>query len=184
MSGQKIIFTGPVGAGKSTAIKAVSDIMHIYTEELASDMTQRQKKTTTVALDYGVIQLSDGEKIHLYGTPGQERFNFMWDILTQGGVGLVLLINAAAPDPFGDMRFFITEFKKFIQTSQLVIGISQLDVNPSRSIDQFNQEYQNIAQQQGLKYPVPIFTIDAREKSDINLLIESLLYSLDISLAK
>ena len=61
----------------------------IKTDEAASDMTKTRKAGTTVAMDYGVMHLDDGEKIHLYGTPGQARFDFMWDILTTGGIGLI-----------------------------------------------------------------------------------------------
>jgi signal recognition particle receptor subunit beta len=95
----KIIFSGTVGAGKSTAINALSDIPTVSTEAVASDDTARLKRTTTVAMDYGVLNLPGGEKVMLYGTPGQERFSFMWDILSEGGIGLILLINNANTAP-------------------------------------------------------------------------------------
>src|SRR5690554_7751801 len=72
----KIIFTGPVGAGKTTAIAAISDKPPISTDEAASDMTTSRKSQTTVAMDYGVKYLDNSDILHLYGTPGQERFNF------------------------------------------------------------------------------------------------------------
>ena len=72
MSNHKIIFTGPVGAGKTTAIASISDVPPIRTDESASDMTKNRKNTTTVAMDYGVMNLDGIERIHLYGTPGQE----------------------------------------------------------------------------------------------------------------
>lgn len=75
----KIIFSGTVGAGKSTAINALSDILPVSTEALASDEIAGIKKTTTVAMDYGVLNLPDGEKVMLYGTPGQERFSLGYD---------------------------------------------------------------------------------------------------------
>ena len=100
MSNYKIIFTGPVGAGKSTAIAALSDVPPVTTDEQASDMTKDLKPTTTVAMDYGVMKLDGDERIHLYGTPGQERFNFMWDILSEGGLGLVMLLDNTRTDPF------------------------------------------------------------------------------------
>ena len=87
MNDHKIIFTGPVGAGKTTAISALSDTEIVCTNEAATDMTQDRKKETTVAMDYGIMKLAGGERIHLYGTPGQERFNFMWEILVEGGIG-------------------------------------------------------------------------------------------------
>ena len=83
----KIIFTGPVGVGKTTAIAALSDEPPVQTDASASDMTAVRKGYTTVAMDYGLIQLDENTKIHLYGTPGQERFDFMWDILSQGSMG-------------------------------------------------------------------------------------------------
>ncbi len=87
MAQHKIIFAGPVGAGKTTAIKSLSDIPVMTTDEDATDMTTNRKPQTTVAMDYGLLKLEGGERVHLYGTPGQERFDFMWDILTEGGLG-------------------------------------------------------------------------------------------------
>ena len=87
----KIIFTGPVGVGKTTAIAAISDEPPIQTDARASDMTLARKANTTVAMDYGVIRLDESTKVHLYGTPGQERFDFMWEILSQGSIGLILI---------------------------------------------------------------------------------------------
>lgn len=71
----KIIFTGPMGAGKTTAIAAISEIPPISTEVRCTDEAQALKETTTVAMDYGYFTLEDSSRIHLYGTPGQERFN-------------------------------------------------------------------------------------------------------------
>ena len=95
MRENKIIFTGPVGVGKTTAIAAISDEALVQTDASASDMTLDRKRNTTVAMDYGAISLDEDTKVHLYGTPGQERFNFMWEILSQGSMGLVLLLDNA-----------------------------------------------------------------------------------------
>ncbi len=75
----KIIFAGPVGAGKTQAIRSLSDKEVVTTEELASDDVKMMKKTTTVAMDYGIMKLPTGEQVRLYGTPGQKRFDFMWE---------------------------------------------------------------------------------------------------------
>ena len=115
----KIIFTGPVGAGKTTAIAAISDKPPISTNEAASDMTTSRKSQTTVAMDYGVKYLDNSDILHLYGTPGQERFNFMWDILTEGGLGLMLLIDNRRDNPFGDLSFYLNAFKEFIDSFAL-----------------------------------------------------------------
>ncbi len=78
---------------KTTAIETLSDSAPVSTNQSATDMTRVRKAETTVAMDYGTMTLDAQEKIHLYGTPGQERFDFMWDILTSNGLGLILLLD-------------------------------------------------------------------------------------------
>jgi len=178
MTQYKIIFTGPVGAGKTTAIHSISDVPPVRTDASASDMTKARKSSTTVALDYGVMNLEDGEKIHLYGTPGQERFDFMWDILVTGGIGLILLLDNTRADPFKDMRFFLSAFKKFIDETHVAIGITQMDISNKPTIADYH------AQLQVLDLNPPIFAVDARVKNDVSLLVQSLLYSLDPGLSE
>ncbi|MDD1605197.1 MAG: ATP/GTP-binding protein [Methylococcaceae bacterium] len=173
MSQYKIIFTGPVGAGKTTAIHSISDLPPIKTDAAASDMAKSKKSATTVAMDYGVMNLPGGEKLHLYGTPGQERFDFMWDILVTGGIGLVLLLDNTRADPFVDMKFFLDAFNKFIGDTAVAIGVTQMDVSAKPTID----DYQ--VQLSGMGLKLPVFAVDARVRNDISILIQSLLYSLD-----
>jgi hypothetical protein len=174
MRNHKIIFAGPVGAGKTTAIASVSDIEPVVTDEMASDMTRSRKAETTVAMDYGLIKLNGGEHIHLYGTPGQERFDFMWDVLTHGGSGLILLINNTRPDPFRDLEFFLGAFGDFIRETQVAVGVTRMDLNGRRpAID----EYHEYLERRGLK--MPVFGVDARKKADVSRLVESLLSALD-----
>jgi signal recognition particle receptor subunit beta len=173
MSDYKIIFSGPVGAGKTTAIQSISDITPVTTDELATDMTRQQKNGTTVAMDYGLIKLQDNEQIHLYGTPGQERFDFMWDILTDGGIGMILLINNHRPDPFQDLHFFLDTFKKFVDQNKVAIGVTQMDLANTPMIEDYHLQLES----SGVK--IPVFDIDAREKKDVAILLEALLYNLD-----
>lgn len=174
----KIIFTGPVGAGKTTAIAALSDLPPVKTDELATDMTKERKAATTVALDYGVMNLAGGEKLHLYGTPGQERFDFMWDILTTGGIGLVLLIDNTRGDPFKDLAFFLGKFKSYIDSTGMVVGVTQMDRTASPSIGDYNSHLLSL----GLNPPV--FEVDARRKADVTVLIQALLFSIDPGLER
>jgi len=174
----KIIFTGPVGAGKTTAISAISDIPVLKTDENAQDMTKKRKQTTTVAMDYGLLNLGDGERIHLYGTPGQERFDFMWDILTHGGLGLILLLDNSRPDPFKDMQFFLNSFNEFISDKKLVIGITHMENNPEPTIETYHQHLNQY------EIKAPVLEVDARKKEDIETLLKVLLYSLDPWLGK
>ncbi|ACB32931.1 small GTP-binding protein [Leptothrix cholodnii SP-6] len=169
----KIIFTGPVGAGKTTAIASISDIEPIRTDEHASDMTQRRKSNTTVAMDYGMIRLGPKEKVHLYGTPGQERFDFMWEILTKGGIGLVLLLDNTRPAPFEDMKFYVNAFQEFIESTRLVIGVTQMDTNATPTIDDY------VRQMKDLDISAAVFEVDARRRDDVSSLIQALLLSID-----
>ena len=169
----KIIFTGPVGSGKTTAIASISDIEPVTTDARATDMTLDRKPKTTVAMDYGQIVLGKGAKVHLYGTPGQERFDFMWDILTKGGIGLVLLLDNTRPTPFKDMQFYIGAFREFIDSTRLVIGVTQMDQQPTPTIDEYN------LQLSALDLDAPIFEVDARRRDDVSALVQALLLSLD-----
>lgn len=173
MSNLKIVFSGPVGAGKTTAISTLSDGEAISTNETATDMTRKRKSQTTVAMDYGVMALDGTEKIHLYGTPGQERFDFMWDILTQGGLGLVLLLDNTRADPVKDMCFFISTFKDYISTTALAIGVTQTDTSPLPRLDVYNEKLRE------LKQTAAVFKVDAREHDDVSMLVQSLLFTID-----
>lgn len=178
MAHYKLIFTGPVGAGKTTAIAALSDTPVVSTDELASDMTGMRKTTTTVALDFGTMRLPDGEQVHLYGTPGQARFDFMWDILTEGGLGLVLLIDNSRPHPLRDLDFYVEAFQTFIERTEMVVGVTRLDEHTSPPLRQYNTHLR----ERGLS--VPVFEIDARKRTDIAMLVRALLYKIDPSIGR
>lgn len=174
---KKIIFTGPVGAGKTTAIESMSDIPIISTNEAASDMTKSRKAHTTVAMDYGQIKIGDKEKIHLYGTPGQERFNFMWDILTNGALGLILLLDNSRENPHQDLKFYTQSFKDFIAKGHLVVGITRIDDEKKPSISEYRQWLDE------LEINAPVFSVDARERQDVSSMVQALLYSIDPGVA-
>ena len=169
----KIIFTGPVGVGKTTAIAAISDDPPIQTDAAASDMTLSRKGYTTVAMDYGVIRLDEQTKVHLYGTPGQERFDFMWDILSQGSMGLILMLDNTRANPLKDMEFFLDAFSDLLQFAPVIIGVSKMDIQANPSIE----VYQQFLLQKNLK--VPVFEVDARQPNDVKNLVMALLFSID-----
>lgn len=176
----KIIFTGPVGAGKTTAIRVLSDIEPISTEELATDHVADRKAETTVAMDYGSMMLDSKERIHLYGTPGQKRFDFMWNILTDGGIGLIILLDNQSDDPIREMRNYIDSFKEFLNDHKLAIGINFTDPYQAHTpdISDYYQELHSIGMNP------PVFEVDCREYQDVSMLVQSLIYSCDPWLGK
>jgi signal recognition particle receptor subunit beta len=174
MIGQhKIIFTGPVGAGKTTAITSISDIPPISTEQVATDETKNKKELTTVAMDYGNIRLDNNEVLHLYGTPGQDRFDFMWSLLSTGSIGVIILVDDTNPDPLGDLRAFTSSFKSFINEHSVVIGITRMNQNNNRVI----ADYHKVVSEFDLN--PAIFEVDARNRDDVMMLVQALLFSID-----
>lgn len=173
MSNPKILFTGPVGAGKTTAIAAISDVEPFVTEEFASDETRERKDTTTVAMDYGMLKLGDGACVHLYGTPGQVRFDFMWEILTEGAIGLVLLLDNVRPEPLKDMRFYLDAFGEFIRANAVAIGVTRMDLNRDITLSDYHRVLKSY------QLNVPLFEVDARDRRDVVVLTQALLFSLD-----
>ncbi|MBD2103575.1 ATP/GTP-binding protein [Leptolyngbya sp. FACHB-261] len=123
----RVVITGPVGAGKSTYIETTSEIEVVRTERQAcTPATRRLKPETTVAMDFGRITLNPRMAVHLYGTPGQMRFDFMWDLLIQRAHGYVLLVAAHRPAQFETARY-IHRFMSERTLSPCVIGLTHLD---------------------------------------------------------
>ena len=110
MQSVKVVITGPFNAGKTTFIKAVSEITVLSTERQVSDVSGEGGGETTVAMDFGRITVSDEVVLYLFGTPGQARFSFMWETLSEGMLGFVLLVDATEPDTFTDAREMIGFF--------------------------------------------------------------------------
>ncbi len=169
----KIIFAGPVGAGKTTAIQTISDIEVVSTESKASDDVAKRKKTTTVAMDYGILNIENGQRVHLYGTPGQERFSFMWEIVTMGGLGLVLLLDNTREAPLEDLEFYIKAFRTFIDKNTVVVGVTRMDVAGSSSLDSFQTKLSEL----GVR--APVFEVDARSRDDVSALLQAMLAMLE-----
>lgn len=166
----KLIIAGPVGAGKTEAIRSLSDKGIVTTEEIASDETKLKKRTTTVAMDYGVMKLDTGEQVRLYGTPGQRRFDFMWEILSENALGLILLLNAEEADPVADLDYYLDSFMPLIESSALVVGITHAE----------NMEWDlhgrlcEVLNDRGI--PANVSVVDARDRLQMQGLVRSLVY--------
>lgn len=164
----KIVITGCVGSGKTTAIQSISDIPVIETDVEASDDVKDIKDTTTVAMDYGEIRLGDSRLVKLYGTPGQRRFSYMWEILAEGALGVIILLNNHRQDPIEDLEMYLGNFADPIRKSSAAIGVTHLDEEGHAAIEPY-YEYMS---EKGLDYP--IFPVDARDKSQVRVMIEAL----------
>jgi Predicted GTPase len=112
----KIVVAGPYAAGKTQFINTISEIETVKTEAKTTKDEEKEKKDyTTVAMDFGRIKIDDEHTLYLFGTPGQARFDFMWDILGKGMVGLVVLVDSTDPATFHEARRIINFLKQGIQ---------------------------------------------------------------------
>jgi uncharacterized protein len=122
----RIVVTGSVGAGKSTLIRTISEIDVVNTDKRATDETAELKANTTVALDFGRLTIGTKQSLHLYGTPGQIRFDFMWDILLVKAHAYILLVDAHRPEHFRHSRKILHFFNQRTRIPYL-IGLTHTD---------------------------------------------------------
>ncbi|WP_180121329.1 ATP/GTP-binding protein [Acinetobacter sp. YH12086] len=170
----KIVFAGSMGAGKTEAIRSLSDIPVLLTEAFNTDQTSHQKLETTVGIDYGEVTLEDGLKIGLYGTPGQSRFDFIWPVICQGAIGAIILIDHNVNDPLSELESYLETFQNY--TDNIAIGITHTDEITSSTNTAI---YKDWLISQDLYSP--LFFIDCRKKSDVLLLIEALITSIEVN---
>lgn len=170
----KIVFGGTMGSGKSTAIRALSEIDVVGSEAINTDAEAHVKTHTTVGIEYGEITLSDGVKIGLYGTPGQDRFDFIWSVICQGAIGTILLIDHQVENPLEDLGHYIAAFQNTNQN--IVIGITHVD----QHIERPTHIYRDWLEQKNYNYP--LFFIDARQQDDVLLLVEAMVSTIEVNL--
>ncbi len=123
----KMVVTGAVAAGKTEFIKAISEIDVVSTERKATDETSLIKRETTVAMDFGRIAIAEDLILQLFGTPGQKRFDFMWEILSEGMLGLIVLVDSTRPDTFRETSRIIEFFTAYKKTP-FVVACNKQDV--------------------------------------------------------
>ncbi len=121
----KMVVTGPFSAGKTEFIRSVSEIDVVSTERKITSDAERIKETTTVAMDFGRITIDDELVLYLFGTPGQKRFDFMWEILSEGMLGFIVMIDSTRPETFREARSILETFRAYAPTPYVVAANKQ-----------------------------------------------------------
>jgi uncharacterized protein len=164
----KILFTGHMGSGKTTAIGTISDIAPIRTEAVNTTPGIAAKLMTTVGLDYGEISLDNGDRVRLYGTPGQSRFAALWTILARGSLGAVILLNHSQPDASKKLDEFLGAFEGLIRETGAVIGVTHTDLAPELTFE----PYYAVLDERSMV--LPVIPMDPRKREDVLAAIDAL----------
>lgn len=167
MQSVKVVVTGPFNAGKTTFIKAISEINVLSTERQVSDISGEGRGETTVAMDFGRITVSDDVVLYLFGTPGQARFSFMWETLSEGMLGFVLLVDPRAEDMISDAREMIKFFTER-SDAPFVIAANRTDPDDIATLEHMRTELDLSADRQ-------LLTVDARDKESVKGVLLALL---------
>ena len=168
MQSVKVIVTGPFNAGKTTFIKSVSEITVLSTERQVSDVSGEGSGETTVAMDFGRITVSDDVVLYLFGTPGQERFSFMWETLSEGMLGFVLLVDALAEDSISDAKSMIAFFREMSDVP-FVIAANKVAADDLDALRAVRSDLE-------IDESVPLLPVDARDKDSVKAVLLGLLY--------
>lgn len=170
MQSVKVVVTGPFNAGKTTFIKAVSEITVLSTERQVSDVSGEGGGETTVAMDFGRITVSDDVVLYLFGTPGQARFSFMWETLSEGMLGFVLLVDATEPQTLADAKEMISFFTEMSDVP-FVVAANKVAADDTETIRRVRTDLE-------LADKIPLLPVDARQKDSVKAVLLGLLYEI------
>jgi small GTP-binding protein len=165
----KIVVTGPFSAGKTTMIRTISEITVLSTERGITDETRSRKTDTTVAMDFGRITIDRDLVLYLFGTPGQDRFDFMWEILGEGMLGYVILVDASRPDSLEEAVGIREAFRRMARVP-FVVGLNRAD-----GLDE--DEEANVRSRLDLDLDVPVVPCDVTDRESVKSVLLALLYA-------
>lgn len=166
----KIVVTGPFNAGKTEFIQSVSEIDVVSTERKITSAAEKVKENTTVALDFGRITVDDDLVLYLFGTPGQKRFDFMWEILSEGMLGFVVMVDSTRPETFREARTILETFRAYAPTPYVVAA------NKQDCKDAWDIEDMRLALRIDPK--VKLLPCVAKDKENVKKVLLELLYSI------
>lgn len=123
----KMVITGPYASGKTEFIRSISEVDVVSTDTKVTEGTYEAtiKDQTTVAMDFGRITVDEELVLYLFGTPGQRRFDFMWEILAEGMLGFVVMVDSTKPETFREAKAILETFRAYAPTPYIVAANKQ-----------------------------------------------------------
>ena len=158
----RAVVAGPVSSGKSTFVKTASEKNLIETERLSTDSTSLLKPQTTVAFDFSRLILSPEMEMHVYGTPGQSRFDFMWDLLIKRADAYILLVAAHRPDDLPSAGEILVYMHQRVQIP-MIVGITHTDCPNARSVAEIIDALDYLDKEK----PPMVMTVDPMNKTSV-----------------
>ncbi len=165
----KVVVTGPFAAGKTTLIRTISEITVLSTERGVTDSTRKRKAETTVAMDFGRITIDRDLVLYLFGTPGQDRFDFMWEILGEGMIGYLLLIDADREDSVQEAAGILNAFRTMARVPY-VVALNRASGDDHALVGRVREELD-------IPSDVAIIACDATDKESVKNVLLALLYA-------
>jgi uncharacterized protein len=167
----KMVVTGPFSAGKTEFIRSVSEIDVVSTErKISSSQEKTVKEATTVAMDFGRITVDEDLVLYLFGTPGQRRFDFMWEILSEGMLGFVVMVDSTRPETYREARSILETFRAYAPTPYVVAANKQ-DMKDAWEIDDMRHALR-------LDSKVKLVPCIATDRNSVKAILLELLYSI------
>lgn len=167
----KMVITGPFSSGKTEFIRSISEIEVVSTDrEITSEAEQMEKEQTTVAMDFGRITVDDDLVLYLFGTPGQRRFDFMWEILAEGMLGFVVMVDSSKPETFREAKSILETFRAYAPTPYVVTA------NKQDHPDAWSPEDLRIALR--IEEGVKLLPCIAKDRASVRDVLLELLYSI------
>src|SRR5450432_1771556 len=167
----KMVITGPFSSGKTEFIRSISEIDVVTTERGISSEAEREvKSSTTVAMDFGRITVDDDLVLYLFGTPGQRRFDFMWEILAEGMLGFVVMVDSTKPETFREAKSILETFRAYAPTPYVVAANKQ-DVTDAWPADDLRIALR-------IEENVKLLPCVAKDKESVKNVLLELLYAI------
>ena len=166
----KIVVTGPFAAGKTSLIQTISEVTVLGTERAVSDDTRARKSATTVAMDFGRMSFPGDLALLRFGTPCQQRFEVMWEILSEVMIGFILLVDSTDARSGAEAGTVLEAFRAYADVP-FVVGVTHLDGRPDTT-----EAVEEVRRMLDLGDEADVVACDPRSRDDVKALLLRILF--------